>query len=150
MDKNDVISTLNDLIETSRDGEQGFRTCAENVSSFDLQDLFARAAVRCAEAAQELQREVIRLGGDAETRGSIAGTAHRAWVDIKALVTGKDDEAILNEAERGEDSAKKSYSRALRENLPSDVRAVVQRQYQGVLENHDRVRDLRNRYKLAS
>jgi len=33
MDKDDVIATLNDLIETSRDGEAGFRTCADGVKN---------------------------------------------------------------------------------------------------------------------
>jgi uncharacterized protein (TIGR02284 family) len=150
MDKDDLISTLNDLIETSKDGEQGFRTCAENVSNMELQEIFTRAAARCAEGARELQREVGRLGGDVETHGSVAGSAHRAWVDIKAVATGKDDEAILNEAERGEDSAKDSYSEALEKDLPPEIRAIVARQYQGVLENHKQVRDLRNRYRLAS
>ncbi len=52
MDKNDVISTLNDLIETSKDGEQGFRTCANGVKDAQLKVLFNEAAQRCAEGAE--------------------------------------------------------------------------------------------------
>jgi hypothetical protein len=33
MDKDDLLETLNNLIETSRDGEDGFRTCAEGVKT---------------------------------------------------------------------------------------------------------------------
>jgi hypothetical protein len=40
MDNDDVIETLNDLLEISRDGEQGFRTCAEGVRSPNLKALF--------------------------------------------------------------------------------------------------------------
>ena len=36
MDKDDVVATLNDLIETSRDGEEGFRTCADAETAPDL------------------------------------------------------------------------------------------------------------------
>ena len=55
MDKQDVIATLNDLLEISRDGEQGFRTCAEGVQSPNLKALLEAAARRCAEGAAELE-----------------------------------------------------------------------------------------------
>lgn len=146
MDNDDIVSTLNDLIETCRDGEQGYKTCAENVKDSELKIVFNDGARRCAEGAQELRIQVQRLGGDPETSGSVAGALHRGWANIKSAVTGKDDKAILNEAERGEDVAVKSYRDALNSDLPADVRTVVERQFQGVEQNHDRVRDLRNRY----
>ncbi|MNF07163.1 hypothetical protein D3C80_2072840 [compost metagenome] len=65
-------------------------------------------------------------------------------MDLKSLVTGKDEVAILNEAERGEDVAKKHFAEALHKQLPTDVRAIVQRQYEGVLRNHDQIKALRN------
>jgi uncharacterized protein (TIGR02284 family) len=52
--------------------------------------------------------------------------------------------SLLAECERGEDAAKAAYEAALRKNLPTDVRTLVERQYQGVKANHDRVRNLRN------
>ncbi len=146
MDKDDVVSTLNDLIETCKDGEQGYKTCAENVKDSELKVVFDAGARRCAEGAQELRIQVQRLGGDVETSGSVAGALHRGWTNIKSAVTGKDDKAILNEAERGEDVAVKSYRDALKADLPPDVRTIVERQFQGVQENHDKVRDLRNLY----
>jgi uncharacterized protein (TIGR02284 family) len=147
MDNDDIISTLNDLIETCKDGEQGFRTCAEDASNRNpqLKTLFATRQRECAEAAQELQQLVQAYGGDPETKSSVTGTMHRAWVDIKSAITGKDDKAVLNECERGEDVAVKSYRKALENtNLPADVRAVVERQYQGVVRNHDQVKLLRD------
>ena len=142
MDKDDVIDTLNDLIETCKDGEEGFRTCADVIKRPDLKPLFTRAAQRCAEAARELQAQVQQLGGKPEREGSFAGSAHRRWVDIKSAITGKDDKAVLSECERGEDVAKDSYQKALKKDLPANIRAIVERQYQGVLEHHDAVRAL--------
>src|SRR5688572_10806020 len=142
MEKDDVIDTLNDLIETCKDGEEGFRTCAEDVERVDLKSIFERAAQRCAESARELQAQVLRLGGKPEQKSSFAGSAHRRWVDIKSAITGKDEAAVLAECERGEDVAKASYQKALEKDLPPDVRGIVQRQYQGVLEHHDMVRHL--------
>jgi hypothetical protein len=64
MDHHDVIATLNDLREISRDGEQGLRTCAESVDSPNLEALFEVAGRRCAEGAAELEAQVRSLGGE--------------------------------------------------------------------------------------
>jgi uncharacterized protein (TIGR02284 family) len=76
MDKDDVISTLNRLIKTCKDGEEGFSSSAENVSDPELKRIFNERARRCAVGAQELQEEVRRLGGDPDTSGSVSGAAH--------------------------------------------------------------------------
>ena len=144
MSSDDVVSVLNDLIETSKDGEKGFRVCAEDLKDPKLKASFTQRAEECAQAAAELQGMVRDRGGDPEKHSSMAGELHRRWVDLKSMVTGKSDEAILNECERGEDVAKKSYKKALEKELPADVRAVVERQYQGVLRNHDQVKALRD------
>ena len=149
MDKDNVISTLNDLIETCKDGEQGFRDCAQNISDAQMKNFFVERAQTCTNAAAELQEMVVSLGGDPETRSSMSGTLHRRWVDIKSAITGKDDEAILNECERGEDVAVKSYRNALEKDLPPDIRALVEKQYQGTLRNHDQVKALRDQVRTA-
>jgi uncharacterized protein (TIGR02284 family) len=144
MDKNEVIATLNELIETSRNGEEGFRTCADGVKSVQLKQMFEHAASRCAQAVNELQAKVRSLGGDPERRGSVSGSLHRGWVNLKSTITGMSEEAVLAECERGEDVAKRAYEAALKRDLPADVRSMVERQYEGVKQHHDRVRQLRN------
>jgi uncharacterized protein (TIGR02284 family) len=132
------------LIETSKDGEHGFRTCADGIKSAHLKQLFQQAAERCAQGAAELLAKVRNLGGDPEKSGSVSGSLHRGWVNVKSSITGMDEAAVLAECERGEDVAKHAYQSALEKDLPSDVRSIVERQYQGVLQNHDRVRNARN------
>jgi len=149
MDKDEVIATLNDLIETSKDGAQGFRSCAENVSDMQLKTLFADRARDCDGAAGELQDIVRSLGGDPETKSSLSGTLHRRWLDIKSAIAGHDELAVLEECERGEDVAKRSYSQALEKVLPTEIRAVVERQYQGVLRNHDQIKSLRDQLQVS-
>ena len=144
MDNKDVISVLNDLIETCKDGEKGFRECAEGIRNTQLKSTFSQRALGCAEAARELQEMVRSLGGEPETHSSIAGNLHRRWVDLKSMITGKSDEAILNECERGEDVALKAYREALEKDLPANVRLLVEKQCQGVQRNHDEVKALRN------
>jgi uncharacterized protein (TIGR02284 family) len=143
-DNKDVISVLNDLIEISKDGEKGFAACAEDVKSVQLKQVLTKHSQDCAKAASELQQEVRTLGGDPETSTSVTADLHRFWVDIKSSVTGKDEAAILNEAERGEDHAKAEYKKALEKDLPANIRTLVERQYQGVLAAHDEIKALRN------
>jgi len=146
----EVIGVLNELIETSRDGEKGFRKAAEDTKSSELRAMFTQGAQRCAEGARELQNLVSQLGGNADQGGSLSGALHRGWLSVKEAVAARDDQAILEEVERGEDYAKKVYSEALQQNLPANAQAIVQRQYQGVLANHDKVKALRERFRTAA
>ena len=141
-----VVSELNDLIGTSKDGEKGFRKAAEDAHDSQLKSLFASRADDCARGARELQDTIQQLGGKPDTGGSMTGALHRGWVDLKSAVSSRGDHEIQADCEKGEDAAKKSYHDALEKDLPADVRAIVERQYQGVLQNHDRIRDLRDQY----
>ena len=143
---NNVISVLNDLIETSKDGEKGFRAAAEDTKDSEMQAVFLRRAQDCATSAADLQQLVAKYGGKPETGGSVAGAAHRGWMNLKAAASGRTDLAILEECERGEDVAKARYRKAL-EDVPEDIRMVVQRQYDGVVRNHDQIRTLRDSYR---
>lgn len=144
MEKNDVISTLNDLIQTCKDGVEGFRTCAEDTKNPELKTYFSDRAERCNRAAEDLQDLVIAYGGDPATSSHLSGTLHRRWVDVRAAITGKSDEDVLDECERGEDVAKHHYEAALAKDLPQDVRLIVEDQYRGVQLNHDQVKGMRN------
>jgi uncharacterized protein (TIGR02284 family) len=140
----DIISTLNGLIETCKDGQEGFTTAAEGIERSDLKSLFYEFAQQRSQFAGELQSLVQSLGGDPENTGSIAGTIHRGWINIKSAVTGKDEQSILNECERGEDSAKNAYKSALQEGLPTNILDTVQTQYTAIQSAHDRIKALRD------
>jgi uncharacterized protein (TIGR02284 family) len=149
MQNDNAISVLNNLIETCKDGELGFKTAAEGLKSAEIKAKFLEYSRQRAEMVHELQSEVRRLGGDPGKSGSVAGAMHRGWLDIKSVITGKDDHAIVAEAERGEDVAKSAYESALEEPLPGTAQTVVQQQAARVRQAHDHVRDLRDREKVA-
>jgi uncharacterized protein (TIGR02284 family) len=150
MDNDDVIDTLNTLIETCKDGEYGFRTSAEHVKSAQLRQVFTSRADECQRGASELQAVVTRLGGDADTGSSATGTLHRGWVKVKEALSGDTDLAALEECERGEDAALERYRDAVKKDLPNDVAAIVQRQYEGVKRNHDQIRSLRDQMRSTA
>ncbi len=150
MDRDDVAGTLNDLIENCKDGEYGFRTCAEHAKSSDLKSVFTQRATDCRQAAQELQALVTRFGGTPDTGGTASGAAHRGWIAVRGALALNDDQAMLNECERGEDIAVNRYRKALEKNLPPDVEQVVRRQYEGARRNHDQIKALRDSQKTAA
>jgi uncharacterized protein (TIGR02284 family) len=149
-DHGDVIDALQDLVECCKDGEYGFRACADQAKRADLKSTFAQRAEDCRGAAQELNEQIRMLGGKTEDSGSVAGAAHRGWVAVKTVFTSYDDKAVLEEAERGEDNAKARYTKALKQTMPAGVKLVVERQMQGVQRNHDQMKMLRDQFRAAS
>ncbi|MBK7392585.1 MAG: PA2169 family four-helix-bundle protein [Chloracidobacterium sp.] len=140
----DVISILNGLIETCKDGQNGFKTAAEGIERSELKTVFYEFSQQRSEFVGILQGLVRELGGDPESTGTLSAAVHRGWIDIKSLVTGKDEEAILNECERGEDYAKEAYADALKTTMPANVADVVEQQAHAVLAAHNRIKSLRN------
>ena len=140
----EVVSVLNDLIETAKDGEYGFAKCAERVKSGSIKETLQRRSADCRLAAQELRAVVAQYGGEPEDSGSVLGAMHRGWVSVKDALSVHSDHAVLEEAERGEDHALARYRKALKAELPDHVRALVQRQLAGAQANHDQVKVLRD------
>jgi uncharacterized protein (TIGR02284 family) len=142
----ETISTINDLIETLKDGQEGFRQAAEAVEDPELKSLFHEYSLQRSRFAGELQSEALRLGETKpEDSSSAAGAMHRTWINLKSAIAKRDNHAILAECERGEDSAVKEYQEAMEdEDLTAPVREIISRQYTEVKSAHDRVKQLRD------
>lgn len=138
----EVVSVLNDLIQTCEDGIHGFRTAADAVKNPAAKALFASRLPKIELGERELKAEVRRLGGDPDKSGTVAGAMHRGWINLKSAITGKNEEAIVMECERGEEHATHVYEDALQKDLPAETRTIIERQYRGVVENLERVRAL--------
>jgi uncharacterized protein (TIGR02284 family) len=140
-----ALSVLNELIETCKDGEKGFSTAADSVKDAELKTLFSQYATQRANFARELQNEVQALGGKPDHSGSAAGALHRGWIDVKSAVMGRDEHAVLEECERGEDIAKDAYAKAAEgTDLPGMLLPLIQKQFESVKEAHDRMKALRD------
>jgi uncharacterized protein (TIGR02284 family) len=143
--KKDIISTLNDLIQTLKDGQEGFKQAASGVDDTQLKSTFEQFSLQRSKFAGELQSEVTGLGEpEPEDSGSVSGAMHRGWTAIKGAVTNHDRHAILAEAERGEDVAVAAYDKALEKDLPSPTKDIVTRQQREVKAAHDKIRSLRD------
>lgn len=144
MDNSDLIDTLNSLVSTCKDGEIGFQTSAEHVKSENLRSVFLARAQECRQAASELRALIQQHGGKPDDGGTATGAMHRGWVAVKGTIAGYSDLTMLEECERGEDAALERYRMALEKPLQPLVRALVERQYEGVKRNHVQIRSLRD------
>jgi len=150
MTQQDTITSLNGLIQVSKDGEKGFLEASKHAHAPELRALFATYSADCTKSALELQQCVQLLGGKAEHSGTISGSLHRGWMDLKASLSSKDDLMLLEECERGEDHAKAQYVHALKGDLAASVKTMLTRQHEGSVRHHDRIRDLRNRARATA
>ena len=150
MEQKDIIDTLNQLIETSRDGDKGFSACAEESQNVSLKSFFTISAIRCRDSVRALNEQVAIRGGTPEATGSAAGAAHRVWLDLRTAMSNHNDLTVLEECERAEDVARGVYSDALKQDLPADLNDLVQRQLDGVKANHDRVRMMREEMQRSA
>ena len=119
------------------------------LNQFSTQFSLSRAS-RHAVAAAELRGLIGQLGGDPAIRGKILSTTRRGWGTLPASLTQNNDDALVDECERGEDHALEVYRNALDDHLPEFVRQVVLRQFEDVMTNHDQIRDLRSEPSLRT
>jgi len=144
------LSTINNLIETLKDGEKGFKEAADAVRDPQLKSLFQQYSQQRHRFASELQAQAQSLGESKPGKSSsAAGAMHRAWINLKSAVTSGNDKAILAECERGEDSALHEYEEAIQDGLTGAAREIVARQFTEIKSAHDRVRNLRDTAKKS-
>lgn len=139
------ISVLNGLTTTTLDSMKGYEDAAKDAESTQFATLFADFARDRGQAATELQAEVKRLGGEPETGSSFLAAAHRTFLDLKQAFSAKDDKAIINEVERGEDHIKAKFESALKdEKLAPGSLTVIRQAFTSVREGHDKMSALKH------
>ena len=138
---------LNDLLEKTYDAEKGFKKAAENTEHKQLKSFFENKAEQRYDFGHELKAEITSFGQNIDKGDSIAGKAHRAWMDVKALFSLDSAEAMLEEAIRGEKAAVEEYKDVLEDvSLPSKTAAVLRSQKEAIengLANIKMLEDLR-------
>jgi uncharacterized protein (TIGR02284 family) len=122
-------AALNNLIETCRDAEQGFRTASEHVRDPYVRALFREMSTRHASFAAALLPHAQRLGGNAPSEGTHGGALHRNWIELKSKLAGNADGPVIAEAQRGARYTVNTFWTAMEGMLPPDARELVEQQY---------------------
>ena len=145
MDNDTQVGTLETLATTLIDSINGYEDAASNSENQRFQQIFRERASERRQVLEDLRSEIRRLGGDPPDDGSISGKTHQRWLDLKAAVTGRDEQSIINSVEAGEDYLKEKFETALSSgDLTGDSRQVVERVYQSVRSGHDQMSQLKH------
>ncbi|KAA2239351.1 PA2169 family four-helix-bundle protein [Chitinophaga agrisoli] len=141
-----TIEVLNDLIEINNDRIVGYEKSLEELNENDanLKSYFLKYIDQSRQLKLALGTEVQALRGTMESGTTTSGKLYRAWMDIKAAFSGRDEKTVLDSAEYGEDAAQKAYASALEDDLPQYIRDLVESQRQELKQAHDEVKALRD------
>ena len=145
MDNSHDTTVLNTLTATTLDSMKGYRESAEASENTTHQQFFNQMAEERSQVAADLQEHVRSLGGDPETESSTAGAAHRGWVNLKSAITGRDEQAIVNEVERGEDYIKEKFEAAMKDDeLSPETRGLLEKSFVSIRQGHDRASQMKH------
>jgi len=138
-----ISSKLNDLLERTFDAEKGFKKAAENTEHTYLKRYFERKSLERQNFGIELNNEIRSFGESPEQSGSIEGTAHRTWMDIKAMFSVNNDESMLEEAIRGENTALNDYNEVINDHgLPMSTQSILIRQRDAIASDLQAIKRL--------
>lgn len=138
-----VGNKLNSLLEKTYDAEKGYKKAAENVNNNTLKNFFERKAQQRYDFGHELKNEISSFGQEVEKGDSLTSKAHRSWMDIKALFSSDNEEAMLEEAIRGEKAAVEEYDDVLGEtNLPPSTQMLLSKQKKSIETSLSSVKSL--------
>lgn len=128
-----VSNKLNELLEKNYDAEKGYLNAADNVDIARLKIFFKNRASERSQFAKELRTEILSYGQIPEDNGSVKGAMHRNWMSLKSLFSSNDEEAILEEALRGEKASLNEYDEILTEGaFAPSTRKMLENQKQRI------------------
>lgn len=141
------IDVLNKLIEINNDRIEGYVTASQETEEEDLKMLFSHLSQTSENCRAELVKEVNNLGGTPVEGTKASGKFFRVWMDVKAALTGRDREAILNSCEDGEDVAVHTYEKVLKDNLEditTHQQSMITSHHRLLKADHDEVKSMRD------
>ncbi|WP_424001094.1 ferritin-like domain-containing protein [Maribacter sp. IgM3_T14_3] len=121
---------LKDLVSKNEDAIKGFEKASENSKEVGIKNYFETKVIDRMQFLKEIRASVPELDlGNVQIEGSAAGTLHRTWMDVKAFFAEDNDEAMLEEAVRGDKAAISDYDNALAEvMMPHRLKEIIRAQ----------------------
>jgi uncharacterized protein (TIGR02284 family) len=145
----ETVEVLNDLVRINNDRITGYERAIRETKPED-EDLKIFYATMIAESHRNkiaLANELQALGAEIEQGTSTSGKIYRAWVEVRAIFTGKSRHTILANCQAAEDSTQQAYQSALENNtIPAYIRELLVRQEEALRSNHDEIRALRDQF----
>ena len=139
----EIEDNLNDIIQKNEDAIKGYEKASENAKEIGLQSYFRNKAKERRNFLVELKTAVPSLQTRDKVDGSAAGSMHRTWMDIKAFFSSDNDEAMLEEAIRGDKAAVEEYDEVLADGqLPMEASNVIRQQRDWIREDLEKIKTM--------
>ena len=124
-----IVDQLEEILEKNRDAEKGYTKAAENAKSPHLKSFFEKKSADRKSFNNSLRTEMIASYDEIDDDSSFAGSIHRTWMDVKAFFSGDNDEAMLEEAIKGDKAAVEEYDDVLKDTtLPTSISRLLTEQ----------------------
>ncbi len=138
------VDILNAMIAVSLDGAGTLAKGADIVKDPRIRSLLADLAAEREKVVTRLKDEVRGLGGVPEDRGTVVGSAHRLYTEVKNALAPDDRHGVIEEIQRSEERVREKFQELLQQDraLPPAVREVAELQLEQVRRSCSRVRDL--------
>ena len=136
----------NDLVEINKTASKGYQEAAEGVTNPQLKSELSKLSQQRAQFSAELTQHASQLGLNVTDDNTIEGVitdaaaaVHRGWINLKSVITGQSDAAILGECETGDATALKAYETALSAELPQQAKSVIEQQHSQILSAKNQI-----------
>ncbi|QKZ11253.1 PA2169 family four-helix-bundle protein [Spirosoma sp. KUDC1026] len=142
----EIVDDLNDLVKINNDRIQGYEKAVEDNEDAGLDDLFRHYIIQSQNFRSQLADHIVRIDGLAvsdATSTDVSSKIHRAWIDIKAAVTGKDLDTILSSVEFGENAAVEAYEDAIeKDHIPAYIKEDLTKQLSELKAAQEKIKAL--------
>ncbi|WP_080054154.1 ferritin-like domain-containing protein [Spirosoma aerolatum] len=142
----EIVDDLNELVKINNDRIQGYEKAIKDNEDAGLDDIFRHYVVQSQNFRSQLADHIVRIDGLAvsdATSTDVTSKIHRAWIDIKSALTGKDRDSILSSVEFGENAAVEAYQDAIeKDHIPAYIKEDLQKQLTELQSALDRIKSL--------
>lgn len=137
-------SNIKNIVELLIDSQKGYKEAAERAEAPHLKQLLMKLGTERSSLINELTSQLRMLGeNDVPADGTLKGTLHRAWIDLRDSLSASDNANVLDECERGENYLLSRYDEILNDaDLAPGVRSALSAQRMKVQANINEIQAL--------
>jgi uncharacterized protein (TIGR02284 family) len=143
----EIVEDLNDLVKINNDRIMGYEKAIEDNKDAQLDDLFRHYVIQSQKFRSQLAEHIVRIDGMAVTDATstdVSSKIHRAWIDIKSAITGKDRDTVLSSVEFGENAAVEAYQDAVeKDHIPAYIKEDLTSQLAELKTAYEKVKALK-------
>ena len=134
---------LNELIEITRDGQTFYTDAVARVTNPHLKSVFRALIDVKTKMISALSEHVRARGLKPSTHGTLAGSFHKLYGDVRAKLSTQGDMTFVAQLEAAEDRLLTAFEQAASDASDPELRRIITRYLPKVRLCHDEMRNLK-------